>query len=239
MWMNKKLALALSLGVFAACGGDDDGGSSVETEANPASATATVSQMNSFGTSFASADGPSTATAAYSMGLSAGGIVVPAAESGEQTRQTGPAFASPEGCVCDETSCTFTECGDVAGTWEINGTISKSGDTYTFDYTMDFNQVGYVWTFATDGEITISTTLIDGSLSSDGDGTFDDGQGNQIESSWAWDLTANDIGLDGTGCATSGSMDASVDYSGSVNGQSYSYSGDATVTFGPACGQAQ
>ena len=237
MWMNKKLALALSLGVFAACGGDDDG-SSVETMANPAQATATVTQMNSFNTAFASADGASAAFAAYSIGGSASSIVSPAAD-GQQARVTGPAFASPEGCVCDESGCTFTECGDEAGTWVINGSINKSGDTYTFDYTMAFNQVGYEWNWATEGELTLSATLIDGSMSSDGDGVYDDGMGNNYESSWSWDLTANDIGLDGTGCATSGSMDASVDYSGSVNGQDYSYSGSATVTFGPACGQAQ
>jgi hypothetical protein len=237
MWMNKKLALALSLGVFAACGGDDDGGSDVEVTSNPAQATATVTQINTFSTAFASADGASAATAAYSMGASAGSIVTPSAEG--QARKTGPAFASPEGCVCDESGCTFTDCGDAGGTWEIDGSISKSGDTYTFDYTMSFNQVGYQWTFDTEGELTISATLIDGDLSSDGDGTFDDGQGNSYESSWGWDMTANDITLDGTGCAVGGSMDASVDYSGTVNGQSYSYSGDATVSFGPGCGQAQ
>ena len=238
MWMNKKLALALSLGVFAACGGDDDGGSDVETMSNPASATATVTLLNKFSTAFAGADGASAATAAYSMGFSAASIVTPSADQG-QARKIGPAFASPEGCVCDESGCTFTECGDEAGTWVINGSISKSGDTYSFDYTMDFNQSLYQWTWSTEGELTLSATLIDGSLSGGGDGTYDDGQGNQYDSSWEWDMTANDIGLDGTGCATSGSMDASVDYSGSVNGQSYSYSGSATVTFGPACGQAQ
>lgn len=236
MWMNKKLALALSLGVFAACGGDDDG-SSVETMANPAQATATVTQMNAFSTAFASANGPSAATAAYSIGGAASAIVTPVSEG--QARLTGPAFASPEGCVCDESGCTFTECGDEAGTWEINGSIDKSGDRYTFDFTMEANQVGFAWSWTTTGDITISATNIDGTMSSEGDGTYDDGMGNMYESSWDWDVTANDIGLDGTGCAVSGSLDASVDYSGTVNGQDYSYSGSATVTFGPACGQAQ
>ena len=236
MWMNKKLALALSLGVFAACGGDDDG-SSVETTTNPVQATATVTQMNSFNTAFANADGPSAAFAAYGIGGAASSIVTPAAEG--QARTIGPAYASPEGCVCDESGCTFTECGDEAGTWEINGSINKSGDTYTFDYTMAFNQVGFQWNWSTEGELTISATLIDGDMSSDGDGVYDDGMGNTYESSWSWDVGANSIELDGTGCAVGGSMDASVDYDGTVNGQSYSYSGDATVTFGPGCGQAQ
>ena len=235
MYKSSQLVLGLAVGLFAACGGDDDDGGDVQS--NPAQATATVTQLNTFADTFSTADGPGAAFAAYSIGGAASSIVTPAAP--EQQRLTGPAFASPEGCVCDESGCTFTECGDEAGTWVINGSIQKSGDTYTFDYSMTTNQVGFAWNWATEGEITISATEIDGSMSSQGDGTYDDGQGNSYESSWDWDLTANAIQLDGTGCAVGGSMDASVDYDGTVNGQAYSYSGSATVTFGPACGQAQ
>jgi hypothetical protein len=236
MWINKQLALALSLSLFAACGGDDDG-SDVEVTSNPASATSTVAQMNAFTTAFASGNGETAAFAAYSIGGSAASIVTPAAP--DQARRTTGTFNAVGTCECTDSGCTFEGCGDDAGTWMIDGSIGKSGDTYTFDYTMDIGIAGQAWSWTTDSDITISDTAIEGDISADGEGSFDDGQGGTVDLSWSWSVTNNDIVLDETGCAVGGSMDASVDYEGTSGGQSGSYSGSATVTFGPACGQAE
>ena len=219
--------------LVCACGGGDDSG--IDTQANTAAASTAVTQLGTLSSSFGSGDGAGAATAAYSFGGAASTLVQPATQ---QPQSILPDLHAVTGtCECTENSCTFTNCGDEAGIWTINGTISRSGDDYSFDLEMDINQAGFAWSWATAGDITISDTLIDGSMSGDGDGTFDDQQGGTVEVAWSWDVDADNIQLDGTGCAVGGTMDASVTYEAGNSQGGGSFSGSGSVEFGPTCGQ--
>lgn len=224
---------AATVAMFAACGGDDD--DSANTQANPAAASATIDQMAGLRDAFASSDGASAATAAYSLGASAQGIVTLAPS--EAGRVEPGSYNVTGTCECSGDSCTFTDCGDDLGTWTINGTISRSGDTFSVDIEMTVSQSGYEWTWSQEGSMTITDTSIDGTMAGSGDGVFDDQMGGSVTVGWDWDMSANDITLDGTGCAVGGSMDASVSYDAGGQGGSASFSGSASVEFGPACGQ--
>jgi hypothetical protein len=179
------------------------------------------------------------------MTASGQGIVTPAAPSRISPMGLLPAHlpkpeiqsAATGTATCNETSCTFTNFGDdtVGNSWTIDGTISRSGDSYTFDLTYVVALEGFSDNWAIDGAVTVTATSIDGSVHSQGDAT-----GTQAGYDISWDVTVDyqAIGLDGQGCPTSGSIHAAASYDVSGAGGGGGYDIEGTVTFGPACGQA-
>lgn len=247
--------LFLSFGVMAlaaACGGGGGGGSG-NTTTNTQSASSTVSSTGMLQSAIGSMNGSGASGALNQIGASAQSIVQYAPEGAQGAMVaindvvreldrashdfgTDVASAAPGDCICDESgNCTFDMCG--GGGYTMSGTITKSGDVYAVDVTMDLNSGGAMYHWVYTGSVTMTATLISGDLHGAGEGTVSGG-GQTITYNFDWDVTYNDIGLDGTGCATSGSLDAHVSFSVDGTGGAGNYSGDATVTFGPACGTA-
>lgn len=242
----KSLILSVGLmSVAVACGGGGDGGGG-NTTTNPAAATSTVTSTSSLQTAIGDMNGNSASTALNGIGSSAQGIVTMSSpQTGaliqlqdviRQIHTTGAVAANAPGdCICDASgNCTFDMCGGSG--FLMSGTITNSAGTYTIDVTMELNYGGVDYDWEYTGEVTMTDVLIDGHLAGNGTGVID-AQGMTFTYNFDWDVTYNMIGLDPTGCAISGSMDASVSYS--VDGVSGgNFSGDATVTFGPTCGAA-
>jgi hypothetical protein len=139
------------------------------------------------------------------------------------------------GCVSGTTngtngSATFNNC--TSGSATLNGSASKNGDTYTANLTLTFSAgvggatlsgtVGYM------GTLTVTPTLVSGSLTVNINLSY---QGT----SYALNVTAtfDDVALCANGLPTGGVLHATGQ--GSV--AAGSYSGSATATFGPGCGQ--
>jgi hypothetical protein len=137
---------------------------------------------------------------------------------------------------CNASGCVFNNFGDssTSGSYRINGTIQRSGDTLSFDLTYDITAAGFDFHWEMDGRVTVTETRIDGYVNSNGDANVSQ-DGRSYNVSWDIDIDYNDIGLV-DGCPVSGSLSAEVGYS--VSGaQSGSYRAAASVRFGPACGQ--
>jgi hypothetical protein len=240
----KKLALSV-LVVLGACGGGDDG---MPTTTNTASAGTTVTQTANVRGAVASMDGNTASASVQNLGGAAQNIIQPASagrtvpafvlEAMERTTAApGPDVLFAVGtCTCDASGCTFVGCGDDLGTWTIDGTLGKSGDTYTFDLDMTLDTEGISWDWHYEGEITATATLISGHLEGNGSGVIEQQGGYTYSNDWSVDY--NDIGLDGSGCATSGSVSASGNYVIEGGAGGGHWSGSATITFGPNCGDA-
>jgi hypothetical protein len=220
---------------MTACGGGGDDAGNVTT--NTAQATTAVSSVGSVNAAIGSGDGVAAAGAVFAMGGAASTILSPSAE-GAARRVTAPK-ASPEGCECVDGSCTFTDCGDEAGTYTINGSLAVDGDTLTVDLDLAMLYGGANWDWTYDGELTVTDTSVDGSLEGEGGGTFTNPQDNsEITFDWSWSVDYNGIELDAAACAVGGSLDAHVEYSAGTSQGGGSYSGSGHVDFGPTCGAA-
>lgn len=227
---------ALFFGLMA-CGGSD---SSTPVTANTQSATATVSSTGNLRMAITGMQGNGAAAALNATGSAAQTIVQPQAATQRITETlanviamaTKPelANAAPGDCICDANGCTFDQCGMGTG-FVTNGSITKSGDTYTFDVDMVVSSAGIEYTWAYAGMLTITETLIDGTLGADGSGTLSSAG---INYTFNWDVTYNDVTLDTSGCAIGGTMDASAAYS--ISNSPGGYNGSVSVAFGPACG---
>jgi hypothetical protein len=139
--------------------------------------------------------------------------------------------------TCTPTSCTYDHFGDSSsyGTYEINGTISKSGDTLSFDLTLDVTSSELSFHWALDGSLTITDALLDGAIHSHGTATDISSSGG-FDLTWDVDVAFRSIGLDVSGCAVSGSLSASVSFDETAPQGHYAYAAEGTVDFGPACG---
>lgn len=223
------------LASLAACGGDDE--SSTPTTADTASASASISGMSTFAASIQGANGADAAFAAFQIGAAAQAIVIPATD-GQSTAalRVPPSPAVTGTCTCDPSGCTFEACGDDGGLWTIDGAIDVDGDHYTFDLQLAVGTNGLAFDWSYEGDLTITPALIDGTASGDGGGSLEDDEGHSFDFSWSWDVDWNEIVLDAASCATGGSLDASVSYDVSGSGARGSFSGSASVAFGPACG---
>ena len=233
--------------VFAltACGGSDEPDYAHGT-INNTSAEAAIEGISEIGVAIQSGDGETSASGV--LGLTAIGqtLVIPSGPSGAGRLQAPPLGLVPQslgrdGLValtgtasCDDTGCVYDNFGDDTeyGSYRINGFIRKTGDTFAFDLTFDLTSSGYTFDWSIDGSITVSPTLIDGEIHSHGSST---GDGYAI--SWDVDLDFDQIGLDGSGCPTSGRLAARVAYDVSGTQGSGNYAVAGAVTFGPACGQ--
>jgi autotransporter translocation and assembly factor TamB len=228
-------SITLASAFAVACSGGDDDDSSTPTTVNSAGVTNAVTGMTNFSSSLESANGADAALYAFQIGAAAQSIVV--ADNGS----TAPALIVPPRaavtgtCDCDADSCMFEDCGDEAGTWTIDGSIEVDGDHVTFDLDLAVAFGGQSLDWQYQGDLTVNETLIDGSASGDGSGSFS-AEGENVELDWSWELGCNEITLNDNGCPTGGSLDASVSYDVSGSSGEGSFSGSASVAFGPDCG---
>jgi hypothetical protein len=226
-------SITLASAFAVACSGGDDDDSSTPTTVNSASVTGAVTGLTTFSSSLESAEGADAALAAFQIGAAAQSIVV--ADNGSSAPALiVPSRAAVTGtCICDADSCTFENCGE-DGTWSVDGSIEVDGDHITFDLDLAVAFGGSSLDWQYQGDLTVNETLIDGSVSGDGSGSFS-AEGETVELDWSWELDCNEITLD-DGCPTGGSLDASVSYDVSGSSGEGSFSGSASVAFGPACG---
>jgi hypothetical protein len=239
--MNKILIASLVV-TAAACGGDDADKGTVNTT----SAKTSVEQVGKVDSSMAASNGANAATAVQSMTQAGQSIVTPMGQAGRQLGLIPETFPRPDlsqaatgTAECTPTACTFTNYGDDAAGWKINGTIKKSGDKTTFDMKYDIVSAGTSLKWDIDGDVTITATSIDGDVHSHG---VTDVQGGSaagaINVTWDTSVDYQAIQLDAQGCAIGGSVHAVVSYDVKAGGQSGgAFNVQGTAAFGPACGQ--
>lgn len=218
---------------LAACGSEKSPGT-----VNPQNARTSLDQVGSVNAAVAASNGAMAASAVAAMTAAGQGIVTPAAPAGrvvglapvELPRSLGSS-ATTGTAACTPTGCTFTHFGDdtPGNAWTIDGTISKAGDTLTFDLTYDVTSAGATVAWTIDGAVTVTATSIDGAVHSTG--TSSGGPAGGV--SWDVHVDYQAVQLDGSGCPIGGSIHASTAYDFAAG----SYDVEGTVTFGPACGQ--
>jgi hypothetical protein len=237
-----SLALVSFVVATAACGGDDHAKGTVNTQ----NAKASVENVGKVNAAMAAGNGANAASALQAMTASGQSMVTPAGQAGRQLGLLPDRFPRPEianavsgTAECTATGCTFTSYGDSAAGWLINGSVSRSGDTTTFDITYDVTSAGASIQWAIDGSVTITATSVDGDVHSHGVTKVEGGSNNPgVNVTWDTTVDYNAISLDAQGCATGGSVHAVVSYSVSAGGQGGgAFDVEGTATFGPACGQ--
>jgi len=225
---------SLAIVTLAACGGSDKAPGTV----NAQSARVSINQVGNVNSAMQNSNGGMAASAVAAMTSAGQTIVTPSAPAGlvglapdhlprplVLSAQTGTANCTP-------TSCTFDNFGDdtPGSSWTIDGTISKSGDTISFDLTYDIESQGTTINWSIDGSVAVTPTSIDGTVNSNGTATGGPAGGV----SWDVSVHYNAVQLDGSGCPIGGSVTASTSYEAAGRGI---YDVEGTVTFGPACGQ--
>ncbi len=233
--MRSPIIAASVLACLAACGGSDKSPGTV----NPQNARTSIDQVGRVDDALATSDGGSAAAAVAAMTAAGQGIVSPAAPGGrliglapDHLPRPLVSSAATGTANCTPTGCTFTNFGDdtPGNAWTIDGTISKAGDTITFDLSYDVTSGGTTVAWTIDGAVTVTTTSLDGSIHSTG--TSSGGAGGNV--SWDVDVDYQDVQLDGSGCPIGGSVHGATSYEFGPGG----YAVEGTVTFGPACGQS-
>lgn len=236
-----RLACAALGLVAAACGGDE---SDYETRTNPQIAQQAVWQLGGIGSGVTGGSPDATANGVLGLGSVAQNIITPVID--EQGFRLAPAVVPLVGdCSCSASGCQFDGCATEDGSMTIDGSIDVSGDTYSFDVSLTQSygteDTSTETAMTTSGEITITATLIDGHVAGEVETvlSFSDEDGESRISAWfEWSLAADQIARDPSGCPVGGSLDASVSAEASSGGRDADYSGSGTVTFGPACGDA-
>lgn len=239
----KKLALASLVVAAAACGGDDHDKGTINT----ANAKASVENVGKINAAMAAGNGANAAAAVQALTSSGQSLVTPAGGAGRVVGLLPERFPKHDlsqavtgTADCTPTGCTFTNYGDdtTGSSWKINGSVSRSGDTTTFDLTYDVASGGTTVNWAIDGAITVTATSIDGNLHSHGVTDVASGSASAgVNVTWDTAVDYNAIALDAQGCATGGSVHAVVSYSVKSGGNGGAFDVEASATFGPACGQ--
>src|SRR5687767_10662769 len=241
----KHIILAAAITFTGACGGGDD---YRDVPLNPQGAAQSVESMNSVFAAMASSNGDGAANAV--LALTAAGQVLVAPGSAREMPQLPARLTQPivwersktttsftGSAECNATGCVFRDYGDDSeyGSFRINGSIARTGDTLVFDLTYDILSEGFDFTWRTYGDLTVTSSLVDGEVHSDGDARLV-AEGESYSIDWDIDIGYNQIGIV-DGCAVSGSLDARVAMSASGSSGSGSYRGAGSISFGPACGQ--
>lgn len=237
----KKLAL-IAL-VLSACGGDDAAKGTVNT----ANAKASVENLGKVNSSMMAGNGMAAASAVQAMTSAGQSLVAPSGQAGRQLGLLPASFPRPDianaiggTATCTADQCTFTGFGDdtPGNSWSIDGTIKHAGDTTTFNLDYQVNNSGAAIVWHIDGDVTVSATLIDGTVHSNGKTDVTAMNGNpSVNVTYDTTVDYNQITLDAQGCATGGDLHATVSYNVKAGGQSGgSYNVQGGAKFGPACG---
>jgi len=241
------MAKAAVVGLFmfgvaaTACGSDDPAQGTVTT----ANAALVVSQLGGISASMSAMNGPQAFTSFRELMYAGQSFVVPRDGSPPSRgffATTVPIMADGA-AVCTVASCAFTGYGSftlaIFTTERLDGTITRSGDTTTFDLTYSLaSKLGNLaWTIG--GSVATTATSIDGNLHGHGElgpnGSFSSG-------ALTWDLTVdyNAITLDPQGCPTGGSVHVISRYDDEpTTGSPTHFEVQGTVKFGAACAAAR
>lgn len=251
MMTTRRLCCGLACAALlatSACGG----GSDYPTKTNPQAAAAAVMQLAGIGAGVQGSSSDSAANGVLALGSAAQNIIQPVTnQPGGQPMPTalitdpGQIHTLTGTCSCDATGCVFKSCSDAQAGFTIDGTISVSGQSYSFDVSVTQSYSNSTTStktnMSTSGDITITATSIDGSISGNGDTsdviTGSNGQ-QTIKGSWNWTMDANQIALDQNRCAVGGALHTCLSAHASSSTQSAQYNGCGTVDFGPTCGDA-
>ncbi|HVV85851.1 MAG TPA: hypothetical protein VHE35_22485 [Kofleriaceae bacterium] len=234
--MRSTLFASVAIVALAACGGSDPSPGTVNSQ----NARTSIDQVGQVNAALAASDGNMAASAVAAMTAAGQGIVSPSAPAGrleglapDHLPRSLVSSAATGTANCTAAGCTFDHFGDdtPGNGWTIDGSISKSGDTITFDLTYDVTSGGATVDWSIDGSVTVTATSIDGSVHSKG--TSSSGPAGGV--SWDVSVDYQNVQLDGSGCPIGGSIHASTAYDFAAG--SYDVAGD--VTFGPACGQTR
>lgn len=239
----KHLAISALVVAAAACGGDDASHGTVNT----ANAKASVEQLAKINSSMAASNGANAASALQALTSAGQSMVTPAGQAGRQIGLLPESFPRPDlsraisgTAECSATSCTFNNYGDdtAGSSWSINGSITKSGDTTSFDITYKVASGGTTVDWTIDGDVTVTATLVDGNVHSHGVTDVASGSNNPgVNVTWDTAVDYNHITLDAQGCATGGDVHATVSYNVKSGGNGGSFAVQGGAAFGPACGQ--
>jgi hypothetical protein len=243
----KQTILAAAIVVTAACGGDDP---VHEGTINASGARSSVESVHDVFAAMDAANGEGAASAVIALTAAGQIVVTPGAAAPAHVPElaylpaqwprskTSASFTGSAECTA--TGCTFVDFGDDSeyGSYRINGSIQRRGDTLAFDLTYDITTSGLDFHWELDGNVRVNATLIDGEVESRGEANVSS-EGRSYRIGWEFDIDYDMIGLDGGGCPVSGSLSATVGYSVSGDGGSGSYRAAGSVRFGPTCGQVQ
>lgn len=234
---NLKVSLLVAVVSLAACGGS--GSDAKEVPANKDQAKASVTQVGTVNTQMSMSNAMGVSGGVQSMTAANQAIVQgSAARQGEllgmipTLPKMGTQHAEMGTATCTADGCTFTQYGDVG--YLIDGTITKSGDTVTYNLTYDISS-GQNLHFEIDGSLTLTATSIDGEVHTKGTTSGTESGGYNVK--WDIDVQYNAVTLNAAGCPTGGSVHATSTYDVSAGGQSATgYNVQGTATFdGTGC----
>jgi len=230
--MRNSIFSASVLLTIAACSSNDK--KPAPSNDDTSSASESVQGMSQLLSAMQSGDAEAVADDALSLTLLS---VAPASMT--RTIALPTKWPTPRGesftgsATCSSDSCTFVDYGDTGAgySYTLNGTISYDGTVLAVDLTFDETYGGDEVTWALNGQITVTPSLIDGELKEHL--TANDGSSS---ADMEIDVTYDHVDLDGSECPIDGSvtLDVSVTSTGQDAG---SYSGTITADFGPSCGQ--
>lgn len=243
--MNKPIIVSLALAIStAACGTGEDAQTATEGTVSVSDAQISVQQVAKLSGMLSSTD--NALVAFLAMGSANQGIVIPRSEPYE------PRGLFPHVPVttalnigtmqCMAGSCTFTHYGYSEGpytNYTIDGTITHSGDTSTFDLTSSFKDYYEYMDWVISGSVTTTATRVDGTIHSHGAGHAAHGSSPLP----TWDVTVDyaAITLDAQGCPTGGTVHAVTSYVHAadadpfLDGETPSFAVKGTVALGAAC----
>lgn len=247
--MNKPVIVSLALAISAAaCGTEDHAPTAMDGIVSLSDAQISVQQVTKLSGMMSSTD--NALVAFLAMGSANQRIVIPRSEPYEPRGlfphvpvTTAPNIGTMQ---CMAGTCTFTRYGYKGGDGElsegygIDGTITHTGDTSTFDLTSSFADYYEFMDWVISGSVTTTATRVDGTIHSHGTGR---GAHGGLPPLPTWDVTIDyaAIALDAQGCPTGGTVHAVTSYvhaAGAdpfLDGETPSFEVKGTVALGPAC----
>lgn len=233
--MKKRLlfiATALAL-ISYGCDSSSGGGGTADMQiSNPAAEAAADRAVGSTQTLTTLKAEPDSANALGAMSsmygdLSAMGSAGTAGISGFLTQKAGL-----DTCVTSsDIMISYNDCD--FGSSNINGNIGINGDSFSADLTVNTAAAGTGVGFRMLGTITVTSSLINGSISYDTSISGIDIPGGI--GGIKLDAVYDNIGLDSAGCPVSGSLSVRQEVSGGVG---FDF-GEVRAEFGPGCGDVQ
>lgn len=239
----------------AACGDSPDGGTPGDAPdvapqdgvVNTGNARGCVDELGKLSASMSAMDATKVARSIQTLLLSCQLVVAPkivvAPTYGPVAVTFGNTVGPPDGTgICTATSCTFTNYTaqyPLIETYQINGSITRSGDATLF--AINYDQTGKFGSMQwdLDGTVTSTTTQLDGTVHSHGTTG-----GPYTSLHVTWDVTVDfmAVTLDAQACPTGGSMRGLIRYHddptvpfGDAPPRSPSFDVLGAVTFGPTC----
>ena len=237
---NIALVVVLLLGAAACSGGED---ATVNTD----SARACVDQLGKISASMSAMDASEVAHSIVAL-LSASQSVVVPKDIADPTYGIETSISLPFSGTgtCTEASCTFINYRaevTLTATYTIDGSITRSGDTITFDITYDRISKGGSMQWELDGTVTSTATQLDGAIH--GHGTTG-GPYTSIHVTWDDTIDLNAVALDAQACPTGGSVHGRIRYTDDptmplAGGHRWapSFEVQGTAVFGPGCDAAK